>query len=274
MKITKYLFPIKSTIFTITMAGLLLGIRLALGFFSVNLGPVTLSLSWTSLFIAGFILGPIIGYAFGWISDSFGFLIHPGSAGYMWEYSIQEGLIVLIGALFGILYRLLKNNKSKWAFFIVFEVILTAAIGFGVFMLSKYFDFTHVVSSASSNWIDSKWIKITALVLILLTYIVTNIVVVILINKKQDANLVMIVTLTVLVTWVLFAWIMGPWVNVRWYQKIYNHMPSSYATYGYKVYSLASILKSLFMIPIETLLVYGVWKAFIVWSRRSEMIRK
>ncbi len=274
MKITNYLFPIKSTIFTITMAGMLLALRLIIGLVSIKAGPVVLSIAWSSLFVAGFILGPIIGYMFGWISDSIGFLIRPGSAGYMWEYSIQESLIVLLGALIGILYKVLKDNKKKWIIFASFEIILTGVIGFGVYMVSKYFDFSHVAKAGGNvSWIDSPWIKITGLIMILSAYVGINIITVLMIRKGKDANLLMAVVLTVVLTWVLFAWIMGPWANSRWYERITGHVSASYKIYGYKFYSLASILKSLFMIPIEIALVYPIWKAYSVWSQRSEIVK-
>ena len=254
--------------------GMMLGVRIALGYFSVPLGPTVLSFTWISLFITGFMIGPILGYAFGWISDSVSFGIHGGV--YMWEFSIQESAICLIAGIAGLLYRFFKDTKSSvWTTFIIFELIFSAMLAIGLYMMIKYFDFSHVARNGGDiKWIDSKWVKIFGVSLIATFYLLLNIIIIIMLLKnKGDPRIIMLVSLVVIISWIIFSWIEGPWAYVRYYEKLHGgNISYSYKKYGYKFYSISRILKSLFVVPIEIIITLPIVKAYLVFSKRSESI--
>ena len=264
----KYLFPIKNTVFTISMAGLLIGLRLLIGLFSINVGPMVLSFSWIALFMIGFILGPLIGYFVGWITDSLSWVIHGDL--WMWEYSIQEPIICLIGGLIGILYKLLQNNKSKWTMFVVFETVFTGMVIFGLYMVARYFNYEN---NKNDDFFSSTWVKISGLVMISIFYISINALVISMMIRNSDPNLIIVVALVVTITTIIFSWIIGPWAMKRWYEHQYGSTSSQFKNYGYKYYTLSRILKSMFVVPIEITLTYPLWKSFILWSKQSELVR-
>ena len=273
-KFLKSLFPFKKPILPITIMGMMLGVRIALGYFFIPLGPTVLSFTWLSLFITGFIIGPLLGYAFGWISDSVSFGIHGGV--YMWEFSIQESAICMIAGIAGLLYRLFKDTKaSLWSTFVIFELIFTVMVVIGLYMMIKYFDFSHVAKNGGNEkWIDSKWVKIFAISLIGAFYLFLNgLVLFMMLKHKGDPRIIMLVSLVVIVSWITFSWIEGPWAYVRYYEKLHGgSISSSYKAYGYKFYSISRILKSLFVVPIEITITLPIVKAYSVFSKRSESI--
>ncbi|NQZ65764.1 MAG: ECF transporter S component [Mycoplasmatales bacterium] len=265
------LFPIKKPIYTISIMGILLSLRLVLGLFSINLGPTVLSFTWISIFLSGFLLGPFLGYAFGWIADSVSYALHPGI--YMWEYSIQESLIALIAGFCGFIYRFYKKNKSSmWSTFIIFEIIFTILLAAGLFMMIYYFDFKHVArNGGNEKWIDSTSIKIFAISLIILFYISLNIIVLIkMLKNKGDPRLIMLISITIISSWIIFSWIMGPWAYVRYTERKYGIPSKSFKEYGYKFYSLSRILKSLIVIPIEITITIPLVKAYLIFANKSE----
>lgn len=264
-------FPIKKPIIYISILGIMLGLRIALGYFSINIGPTVLSFTWVSLFIAGFIVGPFIGFIFGWITDSVGFLMHPGI--YMWEYSIQESIVCLFVGMTGVVYRYFKENKKSVLYtFIIFEIIFTAMIVTGLVIMIRYFNYSHVAKNGGDQkWINSPGVKIFGLVLISAFYLFLNwLVLIMMIKHKGDPRLIMLVSLAIIGSWILFSWIEGPWAYVRYYERKYGISPKSFKTYGYKFYSISRILKSLFSVPFEITITIPVVKAFLVFSKRSE----
>ena len=277
-KFFKTVFPIKKPIMYITILGMMLGVRITLGLFSFPLGPTVLSFTWISLFITGFIVGPVIGYVFGWISDSVTYAMHPSI--YMWEYSIQESFICLIAGIAGVIYRYYKENKNSIIFtLIIFEIIFTSMIIVAVFIMIKYFDYSHVAKDywdavrddeQLEKWIDSNLVKIIGISLILLFYIILNIFIFILIIKhKGDPRLIMLASLIIITSWIIFSWILGPWAYVRYLERLDKSL-KSFKKYGYKFYSISRILKSLFVVPIEILVTIPILKAFKIISIKSE----
>ncbi|WKX02664.1 hypothetical protein [Candidatus Mycoplasma mahonii] len=269
-KISSFLFPIKNPITLTAMGGMMLALRLFIGVFSIKLGPTVLSFSWLSLYLAGFILGPIIGYLFGWITDSVSYGIRGGV--YMWEYAIQESFIVLIGGLCATMYHILKQYKSKWTMFIIFEVVFTTMMIFSFYMLLKYFDFSHVAKNGGDQkWIDSKLIKIFGLILAATFYVLINGFIIYKVIRNNNANLLIFASLAVIISWIVFSWIIGPWAQVRYLEKLTGHTSKGYQEYGYKWYALSRILKSMFTVPIEISITYLLWKAYEVWMKTSRI---
>ena len=263
----KFIFPVRNPIFAIAIAGLLVGLRLVSGLFAINVGPMIISFNWTTIFLIGFILGPLFGFVIGWITNSLDWVIHGDI--WMWEYAIQEPLICLLGGLLGILYKVLKDHKSKWTMFILFEVVFTGMMIFGLYVVSKYFDFN---GYKTNNTFTNMTVKISGIVLISAFYIGINILVIIMMKRNNDANLIMAVSLLVIITTVIFSWLMGPWAMKRWFEYQYGHTPIEFTNYGYKYYALSRIVEAMFIVPVEITLVYPLWKAYLLWSKRSQTV--
>ena len=263
----KYLFPLRNPIFAIAISGMLVGLRLISGSFAINVGPMIISFNWTVLFLIGFILGPLFGYIIGWITNSLDWVIHGDI--WMWEYAIQEPIICMLGGLLGILYKVLKDHKSKWTMFILFEIVFTGMMIFGLYVVLKYFDFD---GYEKDNAFTNMTAKISGIALISVFYIGINILVMIMMKRNNDANLIMAVSLLVITTTVIFSWLMGPWAMKRWYEYQYGHTSPEFKNYGYKYYALSRIIQSMFIVPAEIVIVYPLWKAYILWSNHSQKI--
>ena len=212
-------------------------------------------------------MGPLVGYVLGWITNSLDWIIHGDI--WMWEYAIQEPIICMLGGLTGILYKVLKDHKSKWTMFVLFEIVFTGMIIFGLYIVSIYFDFD---GYKTDNAFTNMTAKISGIALISVFYVGVNILVIIMMKRNNDANLIMAVSLLVIITTVIFSWLMGPWAMKRYFEKLNGFTSPKFLNYGYKYYSLARIIESMFIVPVEITIVYPLWKAYIVWSKRSQNV--
>ena len=203
----------------ITLLGLLLSMRIVLQLVgSFSIGPTTISFTWITLIITGFIFGPFIGFLFGAIADTLGFLM--SSSPYLWEYSIQEPLIGLVAGVIGFIYFNYKSNK--WIDFIIFEVLLTAFTMTAIIItLQEHPDFNkaigHSTRTSSKSFMNN---KIIPLVLVPIFYVVINILIGFLILKdKKNYRIFLYISIIVIQAWIIWSWIEGPWAQIRYWKR-------------------------------------------------------
>lgn len=249
----------------IAILGLLLSLRIILQFVgSIPLGPTTLSFTWITLVVTGFIFGPFIGLMFGTIADLLGYALHPGI--FMWEYSIQEPLICMVAGFIGFIYF---NYKSKkWVDFIVFEIFLVAFTTVAlVVALMEHPNITKAVIGSktrehSTSFLDN---KILPLILVPIFFVLINIVVLyLIIGNKSNYRIILYVAIIVIQAWVVWSWIEGPWAQIRyWKRKGWKSVLDSNKVELTKRWLFnVRVFKASFVVPIEIFVVSSIMMVY------------
>ena len=238
----------------IAILGLLLSLRIILQFVgSISLGPTTLSFTWITLIVVGFIFGPFIGLMFGVIADLLGYVLHPGV--YMWEYAIQEPLICFVAGIIGFIYF---NYKSKkWLDFIIFEVFLivftTVAL---VVALIEHPDMSQAIGkstrTSSASFLSNKTLP---LILVPIFFVLINMVMLYLvINDKNNYRIILYVAMIVIQAWVIWSWIEGPWAQIKYWRrtKVWHSLnDSNRVALTMRWLFNIRVFKASFVVPIE-----------------------
>ncbi len=249
-RILSFIFPIKSPILSMTIAGILLAVHTGLSFASFDIGPMNVSMKWIIIYIAGFFLGPVFGVVFAVISDTINFFVHPSPAGWMWQYSMQEPIIALLGGLTFIAYEIVKEKdtvKSKWILFGIFETIFSSMMLFAIIYIFKNMESQNI----PNNW-SSIWIKWAAIALSITLYININGIVLYKTIRNRQPKLFMLVTLLVVTPYVFFSWILGVPFFITFLERSNNsNATSNYTQYGWIYYGFPRIIKSLVVVPVE-----------------------
>lgn len=260
-KILQFIYPfyphhLFNSVKLMMVLALLITVRIVLGFISIPLPGVGISISiaWVPLMIIGWIYGPIYGFIIGVITDTIGFLISP-TAVWFWMYAIQEPLVGLISGIFQGFYYLRINNKNANIIFdILFEqivIILFSVVGLILLLL----------------WVDTGNIqhfelyKNITIGLLCFYLLVIEIFTFVFIfkgkdNKKTTITFVYSSTLVTLIS-VIFSFLLGPITAVEYLYYINGAYPQNYIQYGILFYLIPRIITESIKTPIEAIVLNG-----------------
>ena len=237
----------------IAILGLLLSLRLILQFVGIPLGSTTLSFTWITLAVTGFIFGPFIGIMFGAIADLLSYALKPDI--FMWEYSIQEPLICLVAGIIGFIYF---NYKSKkWLDFIIFEIFLVAFTTVAlVVSLMEHPNVTKEIIGASTRKHSTTFLdnEMLPLILVPVFFVLINAVVLyLIIGNKSNYRIILYVAMIIIQAWVIWSWIEGPWAQIRyWKRKGWKSVLDSNKVALTKRWLFnIRVFKASFVVPIE-----------------------
>lgn len=221
-----FLFPFsphkihKSTKLMMLIASLI-AIRILLGYFHIKLPVVneTIGFAWMPIMICGWFFGPIVGFVFGALTDTLGFVLHPSI--WFWMYAIQEPCVGLIsGIIHGICYwRINQKNHN-----IIFD-LLTQQIVLLVFCLTAIFGMFFWLDNNSFNKFQGY--KIVVLILITIFLVLMEGTTFIFLKNSDHKNnwyrlVFLYATMIVALTMTLFSFLLGPIAAVE-YLKYINH---------------------------------------------------
>ena len=256
--------PIKKPVMLITFASLMLALRLGLEQLSFQIGSTVVEFDKFAIYLAGFFLGPIFGFGFGWIADSLSFLMQPRAAVWMWQYSTQEPLIALFAGLLYLAYRKIKNEKTFLITFIALIVVLTI---FLITMLSIFISHPSMGKLESSDHrLTTKAMQIIAYVAITLYSVASIIIAIYRYLTNKSIKLYAIVTILVIVPQIVFGLILGPIYVKAWFEKL--NIPV--ARDWYISFLSTRLVKESILIPILVGISSPLFKALIEYAKRSQ----
>ncbi len=257
-------YPIKffSTINYIVIIALMLGLRIVLGFFNVNLISfgISLSFAWLPIYIVGWFFGPIVGLLFGVGTDIINYLIHGGV--WFWMYSIQELMIGIIAGIISIIYHKMKSKPIIFDLIIQKIIIYSFAI-FSIIYLSIHF--TNILNATFSSGLNINNIQ-TYFAISIISIIIFVIVIEIVSfsfkrnnfkNEKSFIRYKLFIYLTILfvVSTILMSFILGPITFIEFWKYQHNgNLPSNLTKYGFFYYLIPRILKETIKTPIYIVL--------------------
>ncbi len=258
-RIKKFLFPFyphkcfKNSKLMMLLAALL-ALKILFGFIHVKIPGINLAIgfAYVPIMICGWFFGPIIGFIFGAISDTIGFLTHPTSV-WFWMYAIVEPTIGMwSGLIHGCFY--LRNKNNKTIINLVFDVFFQQIFLVG-FILVCFFGL--IFWSDQGKKPISSVCKILLIILVSLYFVFMEVLTFLyLIRAKNNINQCLIfIYSTLLVTSIITvtSFLLGPISTVEYLRYINGVYPDAWVRYGMIYYLVPRIIVQCLKTPIESI---------------------
>lgn len=256
-RLKRFLFPLapyhlfKSTKLMLIIA-VLFALRIILGFVHISVPNININISfaWVPIMVAGWIFGPVHGLIFGFICDSFMFLISPTSI-WFWMYAIQEPLVGMISGIARSWYEF-RKQKSKH---IVYDVLIQQIILFAFASIS----FCGILLWTNDNVLDYfNSYKYICMGLICAYLIGIEIFTFINFGKNREnkSKLLLFLYSVVLLSIIMisFSFLLGPIAAIEYLKYINGSYPAMYMRYGLLIYLIPRIIVQSIKVPIESLI--------------------
>lgn len=252
----KFWFPLhpfrvfKSTKFLITIA-VLLALRILLGFISIPIPGVnlTISFSWIPIMVMGWIFGPVHGLVFGFVCDNLCFLIRPTYL-WFWMFAIQEPIIGFMSGIARSIYEIRsKCDKKNIYDFFVAQIILLA------FTLSSLLGILFWVNNNVLDYLNSY--KYICMSLAFVYFVVIECFMWIYLRslKKNNRYLLFLYAITLIsIIMAVFSFLLGPVSSVEYLRYVNGEYPENYMKYGLLIYFIPRVIVQNIKVPIESLL--------------------
>ncbi len=272
--VKKFFFPfspIKSfrSVRLLFLLAILLALRIVFGLLTIRIAPFALSISiaWVPLMVIGWYFGPVVGLAFGFITDTISFLMAGGGV-WFWMYALQEPFVGLIS---GLIAGWCRYRKEKEHIHISIDIIINQImiIGFAVISWVTLL----VWLNPSMHWQGHdeeyeqfyniyKWVVIACIALLVIIY---EVLMILTMTKKigKDNHPVMInwiyTSCLVVLTMFIFSIILGPITAVE-YMKFINGgiTPEPFLKYGSIFYLVPRVAVEAIKVPVEASALFGI----------------
>ncbi len=261
------LYPLSVFKNTKLMAYLAILISLRLIFSIVSI-PIpgfvqNISFSWVPLMVAGWYFGPVVGFFFGWVTDTLCYLIFTSGI-WFWMYAIQESCVCVISGIFGFVYRTRSQSKHLkiWIDLLAQQIIyfLFGAICLGA--LLSWADPGNVAGKFDGKY---DFYKVLALCLMALFIIIMEFVTVYQYHtyKENKSHLLLFIYGTTLVVLLMeiFSFAIGPIATVEYLRALNGKLPAKFEQYGLIVYLIPKVIIQSVKDPFESFLFVG-----IIWA--------
>ncbi len=252
-----FLFPLapyrifKSTKLMLIIA-VLFALRIILGFVHISIPNINISISfaWIPIMVAGWIFGPVHGLIFGFVCDSFTFLISPTSV-WFWMYAIQEPLIGMISGITRSWYEFRKQKSKN----IIYDILIQQIVLFAFASTSLCGILLWVNDNVLDYFNSYKYICIGLICAFLIaieifTFINFS-------KNREDKNkssLFLYSVALVSIIMISFSFLLGPIAAVEYLKYINGSYPEMYMRYGLLIYLIPRIIVQSIKVPFESLI--------------------
>ena len=230
----------------------LFALRIILGFVHISIPNINISISfaWIPIMVAGWIFGPVHGLIFGFVCDSFAFLISPTSV-WFWMYAIQEPLIGMISGITRSWYEFRKQKSKN----IVYDVLIQQIVLFA-FALTSLCGILLWVNDNILDYFNSyKYICIGLICVYLVAIEIFTFINFFKNHEDKNKSLLFLYSVAFLsMIMISFSFLLGPIAAVEYLKYINGSYPEMYMRYGLLIYLIPRIIVQSIKVPIESLI--------------------
>lgn len=254
--VIKFLFPLyphhifKSTKL-MALIGTLIALRFIIGMFSITIPGVSISISitWVTDMLMGWIYGPIYGFVLGAICDTIGYIASP-TAVWFWMFAIQEPMVGFLSGVFGSFCAWRCVYKKNYLIdLLIQQIVIISFVAISLISILIWVDDKSIKLFNIYKWIVISMITIYLTVMEIFTYLNIKS-----IYDQKERTLIFIYSTTlVMVAMIICSFLLGPISAIEYLKHINGEYPESYMKYGTIFYLIPRVAKESIKSPLESI---------------------